>query len=184
MTASRGEIRPAGTPPLATVDRMLTAFLALFAFTSFAMEPYIMLHTDLANATDPLGRAWYFYARSWDPLFLDPPFYMRVMTGIDACIYGPTYLVLIYAILRRRAWIRAPALLYCGAILYSTLVYFLVEFLTEAHRANLLMVVVVNVPYTIIPCVLAWRMWPSASSGRNPEAGSMELATGHAGRSS
>jgi len=57
---------------------------------------------DIARATDPLGRAWYFYARTWDPLFLDPPVYMRVMTGIDVWVYGPIYLMLNYAFLRRR----------------------------------------------------------------------------------
>jgi hypothetical protein len=31
-----------------------------------------------------------------------------------------------------------PALLYCGAIIYSTLVYFLIEFLSQRHRANLI----------------------------------------------
>jgi hypothetical protein len=161
MTATSGGTRAAGgMPPLPTVDRVLVAFFALFAFTSIVMEPYITFGVDLARATDPFGRAWYFYARKWDPLFLDRPVYMRVMTGIDEWIYGPMYLVLIYAILRRRPWIRSPALLYCGAIIYSTLVYFFIEFLSEGHRANLLMVTVVNAPYTIIPCLLAWRMWP------------------------
>jgi hypothetical protein len=84
---------------------------------------------------------------------------MRVMTGIDEWVYGPMYLVLIDAFVRRREWIRLPGLLYCGAIIYSTLVYFLTEFLTEGHRANLAMVTLVNLPYTIVPCLLVWRLW-------------------------
>jgi hypothetical protein len=153
---------PIGRPPrLPTLDRVLIAFFALFAFTSIFMEPYITFGVDLARATDPLGRAWYFYARSWDPLFLDQPVYMRVMTGIDEWVYGPMYLVLTYAFLRRREWIRQPALLYCGAIVYSTLVYFLTEFASEGHRADLAMVTAVNIPYAIIPCLLAWRLWGS-----------------------
>ena len=150
-----------GAPRLPAIDRLLIAFFALFAFTSICMEPYITFGVDLARATSPLGRAWHFYARTWDPLFLEQPAYMRVMTGIDEWVYGPMYLVLIYAFLRRREWIRRPALLYCGAIIYSTLVYFLTEFVSEGHRANLPMVVVVNMPYTIIPCLLAWRLWGS-----------------------
>ena len=151
---------PAGsTTRLPTIDRVLVAFFVVFAFTSIFMEPYITFGVDLARTTSPLGRAWYFYARSWDPLFLEQPTYMRVMTGIDEWIYGPMYLVLIVGFLRRGEWIRQPALVYCGAIIYSTLVYFLVEFLTERQRANLPMVVAVNIPYTIVPCVLAWRMW-------------------------
>lgn len=143
---------------LPTIDRVLIACFGLFAFTSIFMEPYITFGVDLATATGPLGRAWYFYASRWDPLFLEPPIYLRVMTGIDEWVYGPMHLALIYAFVRRRAWIRLPALLYCGAIVYSTLVYFLTEFLSEGHRANLAMVTVVNVPYTIVPCLLVWRM--------------------------
>ncbi len=157
---ARSTTRPErGVPRLPAIDRVLIAFFALFAFTSLFMEPYITFGVDLAKATGPLARAWYFYARSWDPLFLEQPTYMRVMTGIDEWIYGPTYLVLIYAFLRRREWIRSPALLYCGAVVYSTLVYFLIEFLTQRHRAVLPMVVAVNIPYTIVPCILAWRVW-------------------------
>jgi hypothetical protein len=149
------ELKPGDSP---TFDRVLIAFFSLFAFTSIFMEPYVTFGVDLARATDPLGRAWYFYARKWDPLFLSPPVYLRVMTGIDEWVYGPMHLVLVYAFVRRRGWIRLPALLYCGAIIYSTLVYFLTEFVSEGHRANLVMVTVVNLPYTIVPCLLAWRM--------------------------
>jgi hypothetical protein len=146
-------------PPLQPVDRVLIGAFCVFAFTSIFMEPYIVFAVDLRHATDPLGRLWHFYASHWDPLFFDHPFYMRVMTGIDEWVYGPMYLLLIYAFVRRANWIRTPALLYGGAIIYSTLVYFLVEFLSQAHRANLAMVLVVNIPYTVIPGVLVWRMW-------------------------
>lgn len=156
---------------MAPLDRLLVGCFAVFAFTSICMEPYITFGVDLAHATGPLGRAWYFYAHNWDPLFLDQPAYMRVMTGIDEWIYGPMYLVLIYAFVRRRDWIRLPGLLYCGAIIYSTLVYFLTEFLTEGHRANLAMVTLVNIPYTIIPCLLIWRLWrPSPFAARDRRA--------------
>jgi hypothetical protein len=166
---SRGAERAkAGPERMPALDRLFVACFAVFAFTSICMEPYITFGVNLARATSPLGRAWYFYARNWDPLFLDQPAYMRVMTGIDEWVYGPMYLVLIYAFVRRRDWIRLPGLLYCGAIIYSTLVYFLTEFLTEGHRANLTMVTLVNIPYTIVPCLLVWRLWrPSPFAARN-----------------
>ncbi len=49
-------------------------------------------------------------------------------------------------------WVRIPALLYGSAIVYSTIVYFVWEFLDEGNRAqaNLLAVFVVNIPYTIV----------------------------------
>jgi hypothetical protein len=142
------------------LDLVLVACYALFAFTSLVMEMYIVFGVDLRDpGADPFARAWAFYCR-WDPLFYDTPTWLRIMCGVDGFVFGPFYLVLIWALVREREWIRVPALVYVGAIVYSTLVYFGYEFVVEAGRANLAMVVLVNVPYTIMPLVLAWRVWP------------------------
>lgn len=146
------------------LDLFLVACFCLFAFTSLVMEMYIVFDVDLRTASDPLGRAWRFYCQ-WDPLFLDTPLWLRIMCGIDGFVFGPFYLVAIYALVRRRPWIRLPALLYVAAIVYSTLVYFGYEFIAERERANLLMVTLINVPYTIIPLVFGWRMWRARPFG-------------------
>ena len=57
--------------------------------------------------------------------------------------------MLIWAFVRGPACIRVPALLY---------VYFGYEFVAERVRAKLAMVVLINVPYTIVPLLLAWRV--------------------------
>lgn len=90
----------------------------------------------------------------------DTPLWLRIMCGIDAFVFGPFYLVLIYALVRRRSWIRVPALLYGAAIVYSTAVYFGYEILDPANRAeaNLVAVFLVNIPFTIVPLLLIWRM--------------------------
>lgn len=83
------------------------------------------------------------------------------MCTIDGFVFGPFYLVLIYAFVRECEWIRGPALLYAGAIVYSTLVYFGVEFLTELERADIVWVITINIPYTIVPILLALRVRPA-----------------------
>ena len=142
------------------LDAVLIFFFCVFATTSLVYEQFIVLGVDLSSTTDVFGRSWYWYARSFDPVFLDPPLWLRTMCTIDAYVFGPTYLVLIYAFVRGRDWIRIPALLYGSAIVYSTLVYFGWEFLDEANRAqaDLLVVFVVNIPYTIVPLLLMWRV--------------------------
>ncbi len=145
-------------------DRPLDAFLVLcfglFAISSLIFEPFIVFDVDLSTTTDPVGRTWYWYARSFDPIFLDTPLWLRIMCGIDAFVFGPFYLVLIYALARARNWIRVPALLYAAAIVYSTLVYFGYEVLEPSNRAqvNLLAVFLVNIPFTVVPLVLMSRM--------------------------
>ncbi len=141
-------------------DAFLVFWFCLFAVSSLVYEQFIVFGVDLGTTTDIFGRSWYWYARSFDPIFLDTPLWLRIMCGIDAYVFGPFYLVLIYAFVRSRNWIRVPALLYGSAIVYSTAVYFGFEFLDETNRAhaNLWGVFVVNIPYTIIPLLLMWRM--------------------------
>ena len=80
--------------------------------------------------------------------------------SIDAYVFGAMYLVFIFAFAKCRNWVRIPALLYGSAIVYSTLVYFGWEFLDPDNReqANLLAVFIVNIPYTVVPLLLMWRV--------------------------
>lgn len=142
------------------LDAFLVFWFCLFAISSLVYEQFIVFGVDLAATTNIFGRSWYWYAHSFDPIFLDTPLWLRIMCGIDAHVFGPFYLVLIYAFARRRNWIRIPALLYGAAIVYSTAVYFGFEFLDESNKAqaNLWAVFLVNIPYTLIPLLLMWRM--------------------------
>lgn len=141
-------------------DAFLVFWFCLFALSSLVLEQFIVFDVDLSATTDIFGRSWYWYASSFDPIFLDTPLWLRIMCTIDAYVFGPFYLVLIYALVREHGWIRIPALVYGGAIVYSTIVYFGYEFLDQANReaANLLVVFLVNIPFTIIPLLLIWRM--------------------------
>jgi hypothetical protein len=142
------------------LDIFLVACFCVFSFSSFVYEQFIVFGVDLTTATDVFGRSWYWYARSFDPVFLDPPLWLRIMCTIDGYVFGAFYPVFIYAFVKGRNWVRIPALLYGAAIVYSTLVYFGWEFLDASNRAaaNLPAVVLVNVPYTIVPLLLMWRV--------------------------
>jgi len=141
-------------------DVFLVVCFGVFAVSSFIYEQYVVFGIDLSTTTDVFGRSWYWYARSFDPVFLDPPLWLRIMCTIDGYVFGACYPVFIYAFVRGRNWVRIPALLYGSAIVYSTLVYFGWEFLDEENRAqaNLLGVFLVNIPYTVVPLLLMWRV--------------------------
>jgi hypothetical protein len=142
------------------LDAFLVFWFCVFCVSSFIYEQFIVFGVDLSTTESVFGRSWYWYAKSFDPVFLDPPLWLRVMCTIDGYIFGACYPVFIYAFARRRNWVRIPALLYGSAIVYSTLVYFGWEFLDPANRAdaNLLAVFVINVPYTLVPLLLMWRV--------------------------
>jgi hypothetical protein len=139
-------------------DLALIFFFGLFAFTSLVMEPYFVFGVDYRRASDPFAAGWLLYATRWDPAFLDRPLFLRIICGIDLFVFGPFYFVLIYAFVKERSWIRIPGLLYVSAIVYSTVEYFAWEFIGERNRADMLMVVVCNIPYTLVPLALAWRL--------------------------
>jgi hypothetical protein len=142
------------------LDRVFLVAFPLFAFTSLILEQWIVWGIDLRTATDPLGRAWGWYAQNLDPLLFDRLLSIRVMFGIDAFVFGPFYLVLFYAFLRRRNWIRMPALLYASAMVYSVVVYILMEaFSDHAEQTNFVMVLLIGAPYNIAPLLLMYRMW-------------------------
>ena len=150
------------------LDKLFIVAFSVFAFTSLVLEQWIVWGVDLPAATDPLGRAWRWYAETYDPLLLDRLLSIRVMFGIDAFVFGTFYLVLVYAFVRRRNWIRMPALLYGAAMVYSVLVYDLMEAFSEhAAQTNLAMVLLIGAPYTVIPLLLIWRMWEPEPFGRS-----------------
>jgi hypothetical protein len=139
-------------------DLALVCFFALGAFTSLVMEPYFVFGIDYHRAGDPFAAGWLLYASSWDPAFLDRPLFLRIICGIDLFVFGPFYFFLIYGFIKERQWIRLPALVWAAAIVYSTVEYFAWEFIGERGRANLAMVVLCNIPYTIMPLLTAYRV--------------------------
>ena len=153
------------------LDLFLVFWFGVFSISSFVFEQFIVFGVDLSAATDPFGRTWYWYARSFDPVFLETPLWLRIMCTIDGYVFGAFYPVFIYAFVKERNWVRIPALLYGAAIVYSTVVYFAWELLDEANRerANLLAVVIVNIPYTLVPLLLMWRVrHPAPFGGPDP----------------
>jgi hypothetical protein len=142
------------------LDMFLIFWFSIFCISSFIFEQYIIFGVDLSGTADIFGRTWYWYAKAFDPIFLDSPLWLRIMCTIDGYIFGACYPFFIYALLNSRNWIRIPALMYGSAIIYATLLYFGWEFLDQRNQesANLTAVFIINIPYTIVPLILMWRV--------------------------
>jgi len=61
--------------------------------------------------------AVHWWGQTYDPVLMARPIWWKVTIWIDALCFGPFYLVAIYAFLRRRPWIRVPALLWAATML-------------------------------------------------------------------
>jgi hypothetical protein len=143
-------------------DIFFAAVFLLFALTSGISDlvPTIGM-TMSPDSPNPLARANWWYAHDTDPLFMNPPVWMRIVTGLSAFVYGPFYLVLAWALIRGRNWIQLPALVY--AVMISSLtgiVVFGVEFFGEPawRTPQPGKFLAFNLPYVLIPLLLLARM--------------------------
>ena len=83
---------------------------------------------------------------------------MQMMSGISAFIFGPFYLVMIYAFVRGLNWIRIPAWCWATAMLYSMVVHMTMEFVGPYPPTNVLLLLAIYAPYAALPIATAWRL--------------------------
>ena len=99
---------------------------------------------------------WMWYSQQFDPLFINTPIWLQIMCGIDCLIFGPMYSIIFYGWIydSKSMWFRSIVLIWNGALVYSTIVYFAYEFIVEYNRISVIAVIVINIPWTIIPLIL------------------------------
>jgi hypothetical protein len=151
---------------LALRDRRVDIFFAV-VFTAFTITSVIsdLLPTVGVDFSRPSGNflanSNYWYAHDADPLFMNPPVWMRIVTGLSAFVYMPFYIVLVYALIRGRDWIQLPAVIYATMISTITgIIVFGVEFFGEPEfqTQNPVKFLAFNLPYVLIPLLLLVRM--------------------------
>ena len=143
-------------------DIFFAVVFLLFAVTSGISDLLPTIGVPMSpDSANPLARANYWYALDADPLFMNPPVWMRIVTGLSAFVYGPFYLLLAFALLRGKNWIQVPAIIYATLISGITgIIVFGVEFWGEApwRSPNPAKFLAFNLPYVVIPLLLLARM--------------------------
>ncbi|MGC9152011.1 MAG: EXPERA domain-containing protein [Microbacter sp.] len=144
------------------VDLFFAVVFSMFAVTCVISDaiPTLGIVMD-PHSANVLARANYWYAASTDPLFMHPPVWMRIVTGLSAFVYGPFYLLLVYCLVKGKNWIQLPAVIYATMIVTLTgIVVFGVEFFGEpAFRTpDPIKFLTFNLPYVLIPLLLLIRM--------------------------
>ncbi len=144
------------------IDIFFAVIFSAFAITSVISDLLPTISVDFSPASGNfLVQGNYWYAHDADPLFMNPPVWMRFVTGLSAFVYGPFYLVLVYALLTGRNWIQLPAVIYATMISVITgVIVFGVEFFGEPEfqTQNPLKFLAFNLPYVVIPLILLARM--------------------------
>src|ERR1700750_1787064 len=90
-------------------DYFFIVMFSLFFITSMISDMVPTLQGNLdPNSTNVFVQMNYNYAKGCDPLFLTPPIWMRFVTGLSAFVYGPFYLVLVWAFIKGINRIQVP----------------------------------------------------------------------------
>ncbi len=143
-------------------DIVLAVIFAAFAVTSVISDLLPSIGVDFSHpSSNFFVQSNYWYAHDADPLFMHPPTWMRIVTGLSAFVYLPFYLVLVYSLLTGRNWIQLPSVIYASVIVALTgVVVFGVEFFGEAAQRthNPAKFLAFNLPYVLAPLVLLIRM--------------------------
>jgi hypothetical protein len=166
----------AGRRPLPLRERpgdwLFVLAFAFFAFSSTFSDSLVARGIALAADSPSFwARANYWYAAGTDPLLLAPPTSLQVQVTVSAFVFGPFYLLLVWAFVTGRDGIRMPAIVYVAAMVYGMVVFLGTELLGPLPPTNLPKFLAFNVPYLVIPLLLAWRM-------RRPYPFSVALAGG------
>jgi hypothetical protein len=92
---------------------------------------------------------------------MNPPVWMRIVTGLSAFVYMLFYFVLVPALLKGWNWIQLPAVIYATMISTITgIIVFGVEFFGEPEfqTQNPVKFLAFNLPYVLVPLLLLIRM--------------------------
>ena len=83
------------------IDIFFAVVFTAFIITSFISDLLPTVGVDFSHPSDNFFvQSNYWYAHDADPLFMNPPTWMRIVTGLSAFVYMPFYVVLVYALLR------------------------------------------------------------------------------------
>jgi hypothetical protein len=112
------------------IDIFFAVMFTIFIVTSCIAD---MLPTLGVDFTQPNGTflvdSNYWYAHDADPLFMNPPVWMRIVTGLSAFVYLAFYLVLVPSLIKGWNRIQLPAVIYATMIASITgIIVFGVEF--------------------------------------------------------
>lgn len=144
------------------IDIFFAVMFTLFIVTSCIADMLPTLGVDFGQPNGTfLVDSNYWYAHDADPLFMNPPVWMRIVTGLSAFVYLAFYLVLVPSLIRGWNRIQLPAVIYATMISTITgIIVFGVEFFGEPEfqTQNPAKFLAFNLPYVLIPLLLLIRM--------------------------
>ena len=119
------------------------------------------------------------YGHLHDHDLLARPVWWKMTIWIDDLLFGPFYVVAIYAYIKGKNWIRMPSVIYASVLLTNVTIILGEEYAGQYAAPNFLMVVLSNLAWIVFPLLIIGRMWGTehpftrTTTGRQAENGKL-----------
>jgi EXPERA (EXPanded EBP superfamily) len=94
---------------------------------------------------------------------------------IDNLLFGPFYVVAIYAFVKGKNWIRLPSVIYASMLLTNVIIILGEEYAGQYASPDFPMVLLANLLWLVFPLIIIGRMWhsdhPFTRRASSPETG-------------
>jgi hypothetical protein len=157
------------------IDWLLIAFFVInLLFVSYLIDIEQLVIPDPTHFTYPLWPpapvvdAIHWWGRNFDPLLMARPVFFKVTIWLDNLLYGPFYLVAIYAYSKGREWIRLPSIIYAVAMIEGVIMILSEEAFGVYRSPHLALVIAANASWIIFPLIILLRMGLSAHPFSRP----------------
>jgi hypothetical protein len=107
----------------------------------------------------PLVDLIHAYGRMYDHDLIARPVWWKMTIWIDNLLFGPFYVVAIYAFVTGKNRIRMPSVIYASILLTNVTIILGEEAAGQWAAPNFLMVVLSNLAWIVFPLLIIRRMW-------------------------
>lgn len=143
------------------IDILLIIFYIISALYGllFSLPEALGVPVSIDSPWPPL-RMLYDWSIAQEPtqLLTPLPIFLRSATTIDGFFHSPFLLVMIYALFTGKPWIRLWAIFFAGSSVTNMFYYFMHTLLSDHPPPNTAYYLAFNLPWMIMPMILAWRM--------------------------
>jgi hypothetical protein len=162
------------------IDILLVAFFLInLLVVSYLIDIEQIVIEDPTNFSYPLWPppfmvdAVHWWGNNFDPLLMARPVFFKVTIWLDNLLYGPFYLVAIYAYWKGKEWIRLPSIIYAVSMISGVIMILSEEAFGQYKTPELGLVVAANISWIIFPLIILFRMGLQAHPFRRPVAASV-----------
>ncbi len=147
------------------VDIILVAFFIInLLFVSYVIDIEQIVIANPYHFTYPIWPpppvvdAIHWWGNNYDPLLMARPVFFKVTIWLDNLLYGPFYLVAIYAYWKGREWIRLPSIIYAVSMMSGVIMILSEEAFGINKTPHLALVIFANLAWIIFPVIILFRL--------------------------